>query len=118
VVGKQIVELEAQLIAKGVDVHLEADAREWLARKGYDKQMGARPLARLIQDKIKKPLAEEILFGKLENGGEVKIFIKNDDVVFEFKSRPSSGSGDSGPKEKGEDRERESVTVHSGNHRA
>jgi ATP-dependent Clp protease ATP-binding subunit ClpA len=108
VVGKQIVELESQLLAKGVDVHLEPDAREWLARKGYDKQMGARPLARLIQDKIKKPLAEEILFGKLENGGDVKIFIRNDDIVFEFKAR----------KEKAEDREHESVTVHSGNHRA
>ncbi len=108
VVGKQIVELEAQLLAKGVDVHLEADAREWLARKGYDKQMGARPLARLIQDKIKKPLAEEILFGKLENGGDVKIFIRNDEIVFEFKAR----------KEKVGDREREPVTVPSGNHRA
>jgi ATP-dependent Clp protease ATP-binding subunit ClpA len=92
-----------------VDVHLEADAREWLARKGYDKQMGARPLARLIQDKIKKPLAEEILFGKLENGGDVKIFVRNDDIAFEFKARKVS--------EKAEDRERESVTVHSGNHR-
>lgn len=113
VVGKQIVELESQLLAKGVDVHLEADAREWLARKGYDKQMGARPLARLIQDKIKKPLAEEILFGKLENGGDVKIFVRNDDIAFEFKPRPDSGS-----KEKAEGRERESVTVPSGNHRA
>lgn len=106
VVGKQIVELESQLLAKGVDVHLEADAREWLARKGYDRQMGARPLARLIQDRIKKPLAEEILFGKLENGGEVRIFIRNDEVVFEFKAR-----------QKAEDRERESVTVPSGSHR-
>jgi ATP-dependent Clp protease ATP-binding subunit ClpA len=112
VVGKQIVELESQLLAKGVDVHLEADAREWLARKGYDKQMGARPLARLIQDKIKKPLAEEILFGKLENGGDVTIVIKNDDIAFEIKSKPASTN------EKGEGRERESVTVHSGNHRA
>ncbi|MFL5812090.1 MAG: AAA family ATPase [Bdellovibrionia bacterium] len=112
VVGKQIVELESQLLAKGVDVHLEADAREWLARKGYDKQMGARPLARLIQDKIKKPLAEEILFGKLENGGDVTIVIKNDDVAFEIKSKAPSVN------EKGEGRERESVTVHSGNHRA
>jgi ATP-dependent Clp protease ATP-binding subunit ClpA len=112
VVGKQIVELESQLLAKGVDVHLEPDAREWLARKGYDKQMGARPLARLIQDKIKKPLAEEILFGKLENGGDVTIIIKNDDIAFEIKSKPAPAN------EKGEGRERESVTVHSGNHRA
>jgi ATP-dependent Clp protease ATP-binding subunit ClpA len=121
VVGKQIVELESQLLAKGVDVHLEADAREWLARKGYDKQMGARPLARLIQDKIKKPLAEEILFGKLENGGDVTITIKNDDIAFEIKSKPPSApssSNEKGANEKGEGRERESVTVHSGNHRA
>jgi ATP-dependent Clp protease ATP-binding subunit ClpA len=73
VVGKQLLELESQLLAKGVEVDVTPEAREWLAQKGYDRAMGARPLARLIQDKIKKPLSEEILFGKLEKGGKVVV---------------------------------------------
>jgi ATP-dependent Clp protease ATP-binding subunit ClpA len=84
VVGKQLVELESQLLAKHVELEVAADAREWLAHKGYDRRMGARPMARLIQDKIKKPLAEEILFGKLEQGGEVRVFVRNGDIVFDI----------------------------------
>jgi ATP-dependent Clp protease ATP-binding subunit ClpA len=87
VVNKQVLELESQLMAKGVDVDVTSEAREWLAKRGYDRLMGARPLNRVMQDQIKKPLAEEILFGKLENGGEVKITIKNDELVFETKSK-------------------------------
>jgi ATP-dependent Clp protease ATP-binding subunit ClpA len=90
VVNKQVLELEAQLMAKGVDVDVTTEAREWLAKRGYDRLMGARPLNRVMQDQIKKPLAEEILFGKLENGGEVKITIKNDELVFETKSQSGS----------------------------
>src|SRR5205814_2206295 len=84
VVGKQLLELESQLLAKGVEVECGSDVREWLAHKGYDRRMGARPLARLIQDKLKKPLAEEILFGRLEGGGGVVIHMKGDEPAFEF----------------------------------
>ena len=66
---------------KGVTVELTEGARSWLARKGYDRQFGARPMGRLIQSKIREPLAGEILFGKLENGGTVRIEEHNDELV-------------------------------------
>jgi ATP-dependent Clp protease ATP-binding subunit ClpA len=69
VVDKMLVEVEAQLEQKGVQLHVDDAAREWLARKGYDPKMGARPMARVIQESIKRPLAEELLFGALSNGG-------------------------------------------------
>jgi ATP-dependent Clp protease ATP-binding subunit ClpA len=69
VVDKMLVEVEAQLEQKGVQLHVDDAAREWLARKGYDPKMGARPMARVIQESIKRPLAEELLFGRLSNGG-------------------------------------------------
>jgi ATP-dependent Clp protease ATP-binding subunit ClpA len=84
VVGKQIMELESQLLAKGVEIELDSEVREWLAQKGYDRRMGARPMNRLIQDRIKKPLAEEILYGKLENGGRVRVKLKNGEPAFDF----------------------------------
>lgn len=86
VVGKQLMELESQLLAKHVEIDISSEVREWLARKGYDRAMGARPMGRLIQDKIRKPLSEEILFGKLENGGHVWISLKDDELDFEFES--------------------------------
>jgi ATP-dependent Clp protease ATP-binding subunit ClpA len=86
VVSKQLMELESQLLGKKVDVELTSDVRDWLAKKGYDRLMGARPLGRLIQDKIKKPLSEEILFGKLENGGKVKVSLKGEELAFDFTS--------------------------------
>lgn len=104
VVGKQIVELEAQLLAKQVEIQFEPEAREWLCKKGYDKKMGARPLARLIQDKIKKTLAEEILFGSLQNGGEVLVRVKDDELTFDYKKIKEKVS------EKASGREPESVT--------
>ncbi len=108
VVGKQLMELESQLLAKQVEVDIESDVRDWLARKGYDRAMGARPMNRLIQDRIKKPLAEEILFGKLEHGGKVRVYLKGDKVGdelgFEFKGNPA-------PPQKDEDAERESDSV-------
>ncbi|MFT4818379.1 MAG: ATP-dependent Clp protease ATP-binding subunit ClpA, partial [Marinobacter psychrophilus] len=62
----------------------------WLADKGYDVSMGARPMSRLIQDKIKRPLAEQILFGRLaEKGGEVFVRLENDELVFEYESEPA-----------------------------
>ena len=79
VVDKLIVELEAQLDKNGVTIELEPAARKWIAEKGYDKLMGARPMARIIQEHIKRPLAEELLFGKLKDGGHVRIDLGGDD---------------------------------------
>ncbi|MBS4052509.1 MAG: ATP-dependent Clp protease ATP-binding subunit ClpA [Methylomonas sp.] len=82
VVDKFIFELEAVLADKNVTLTLETDARIWLAERGYDEKMGARPMARLIQEKVKKPLAEDLLFGRLVNGGHVRIFVENDQLAF------------------------------------
>lgn len=82
VVDKFIMELEEQLATKGVSISVEPKAREWLIEHGYDKKLGARPMARLIQDNIKKPLAEELLFGKLSNGGHVTLNVKDDKLDF------------------------------------
>jgi ATP-dependent Clp protease ATP-binding subunit ClpA len=95
VVGKQLMELENQLLTKKVEVEVSAEVREWLAQKGYDRLMGARPMARLIQDQIKKPLANEILFGKLENGGKVKVVMKDGAPAFEFAGSRSKKGGSS-----------------------
>jgi ATP-dependent Clp protease ATP-binding subunit ClpA len=73
VVDKLIVELEAQLEKNEVTIELEPAARDWIAAKGYDKAMGARPMARVIQEHIKRPLAEELLFGRLKDGGHVRV---------------------------------------------
>ena len=81
VVDKFIMQLEAQLSDKGVSIMLSDEARNWLAKKGYDKIFGARPLNRLIQEKIKKPLAEELLIGKLVKGGNVFVENKNDELI-------------------------------------
>lgn len=90
VVDKFLTELQAQLDEKRVVLHVDDKAKHWLAEHGYDQTMGARPMARLIQEKIKKPMAEEILFGRLsENGGEVRITLKGDELVFEFESEPA-----------------------------
>ncbi|AWL12088.1 ATP-dependent Clp protease ATP-binding subunit [Saliniradius amylolyticus] len=93
VVDKFIVELQAQLDAKGVSLEVTADARAWLADKGYDKAMGARPMARLIQDKVKKELANELLFGRLTDGGNVRIDLGEDDELsfdYERESDPEA----------------------------
>ncbi|MEW7984878.1 MAG: ATP-dependent Clp protease ATP-binding subunit ClpA [Candidatus Thiodiazotropha sp.] len=84
VVDKFIFELEGQLQEKHVNLVVEAEARVWLAEHGYDPKMGARPMARLIQDEIKKPLAEELLFGKLAGGGVVKVDVANDKLQFDI----------------------------------
>jgi len=85
IVGKQLVELESQLLARDVEIEVDADVRSYLAEKGYDRQLGARPMQRLIQDEIKKPLSESILFGELEFGGTVHVFIKDGKPAFEIK---------------------------------
>ena len=77
VVDKFLIELESQLEAKKVSMTVTDTARRWLAEKGYDPKMGARPMARVIQDEIKQVLANELLFGDLTNGGRVKIDIKD-----------------------------------------
>jgi ATP-dependent Clp protease ATP-binding subunit ClpA len=82
VVNKFINELEAQLELRQVILEVDEEARIWLAKNGYDRKMGARPMARLIQEQIKKPLAEELLFGKLSNGGHVKVTIEKDKIKF------------------------------------
>jgi ATP-dependent Clp protease ATP-binding subunit ClpA len=76
VVQKFVLQLEAQLAERGVTFDLSEDAIKWLADRGYDERMGARPLARVIQEHIKKPLAEEVLFGKLRKGGTVKVTVE------------------------------------------
>jgi ATP-dependent Clp protease ATP-binding subunit ClpA len=87
VVEKFVLQLEAQLSERQVNIELSTEAADWLAAKGYDTQMGARPLARLIQEKVKKPLAEEVLFGKLTKGGTVRILLKDDALTFQYLSR-------------------------------
>jgi len=81
VVDKFLVDLETQLDSKNVTLDVDDSAREWLAVHGHDQLMGARPMARLIQDKIRRPLAEELLFGKLENGGSVHVTTKDDELI-------------------------------------
>jgi ATP-dependent Clp protease ATP-binding subunit ClpA len=84
VVDKFIFELEQQLADKKVSLSVDDGARSWLAEKGYDPQMGARPMVRVIQNHIKKALANELLFGKLANGGSVRIGVEKDNLTFEF----------------------------------
>src|SRR5690606_5132711 len=78
VVDKLILELEAQLDRNNVTIELEPAARAWIAERGYDEKMGARPMARVIQEHIKRPLAEELLFGKLMEGGHVRVDVAAD----------------------------------------
>jgi ATP-dependent Clp protease ATP-binding subunit ClpA len=77
VVEKFVLQLEAQLMDRNVQIELTPEAAEWLADKGYDDKMGARPLGRVIQENIKKPLAEELLFGKLAKGGLVRVTVRD-----------------------------------------
>jgi len=88
VVDKFIVELQAQLDAKGVSLEVSDEARDWLAVKGYDKAMGARPMARTVQESLKKPLANELLFGSLVDGGSVSVALdkENNQLTYHFLS--------------------------------
>lgn len=99
VVDKFIIELELQLAEQNVHIKLDDDTRQWLSEKGYDRLFGARPMSRLIQDKIKRPLAEELLFGKLAQGGEVSVHIKDGKPDFEIS--PAAPDGAKGKKPKG-----------------
>jgi ATP-dependent Clp protease ATP-binding subunit ClpA len=105
VVEKFIFQLEAQLADRNVVIELAPEAMDWLADHGYDELYGARPLARVIQEHIKKPLAEELLFGKLEGGGTVRVVVRETDGqkslafdIIESKApvKPEDGEGDDG----------------------
>ena len=111
VVDKFVMQLEAQLSDRAVSIELDDKSRAWLVEKGYDKHFGARPLGRVIQDNIKTPLADELLFGKLMRGGLVKITVEDDKLAFDIrpdtskKKKPSkgkSGGGKSGGGKKDE----------------
>lgn len=90
VVEKFVLQLEAQLMDRNVTIELSPEAAVWLGDAGYDDRMGARPLGRVIQEHIKKPLAEELLFGALAKGGNVKVSVKDNkiDLQIEAPSAP------------------------------
>ena len=88
VVDKFLIELEAQLHEKNVTLSATPDAREWLAQHGFDPLMGARPMARIIQEKIKRRLADELLFGKLVGGGRVNVDVKDGELVIDVQPEP------------------------------
>jgi ATP-dependent Clp protease ATP-binding subunit ClpA len=108
VVDKFILQLEEQLADRNVTIELNADARLWLAAKGYDPLFGARPLGRVIQEHIKKPLAEELLFGQLAKGGIVSVSVDKeaDNLAFAFRQRPATT-----PDERQEDEPKEEELV-------
>jgi ATP-dependent Clp protease ATP-binding subunit ClpA len=81
VVDKQVAELQALMADKGVTIALDAEARAWLGRKGFDRAFGARPMARLIEQRIKKPLSELMLFGALADGGRARVVVRDDAPV-------------------------------------
>jgi len=83
VVDKFLIELESQLHEKNVTLSVTPDARDWLAKHGFDPQMGARPMARVIQEQIKRPLADALLFGDLVDGGRVSVDVQDDALVVE-----------------------------------
>ena len=87
IVDKFIIEIEAQLEDKGVSLSINKEAKELLAEEGYDEVYGARELGRVIQEKVKKPMAEELIFGKLSKGGHVEITCKDKKISFEFSNK-------------------------------
>ncbi len=97
VVEKFILELELQLAERHVTITIEEAAKRWLAERGYDRHYGARPLARLIQEKIKKPLADELLFGRLKDGGQVVIRLEDGQIVFDIVGAKESKQGNGKP---------------------
>jgi ATP-dependent Clp protease ATP-binding subunit ClpA len=94
IVDKFIIELDQQLSERGVRVEISPMAREWLAKRGYDEKLGARPLSRIIQESIKQPLANEILFGALEKGGTAMTDVEDDKLVFTFETNAPDDDDD------------------------
>ena len=86
IVDKLLMQLEVTLEAKNVRLEVTEDGRDWLAREGYDAALGARPMARLLQEKIKRPLADELLFGKLAKGGNVRISADDSGLTIDIKA--------------------------------
>ncbi len=111
VVEKFVMQLEAQLADRNVTIELSSAAKEWLAERGYDRLYGARPLGRVIQEYIKKPLAEELLFGRLVKGGAVKVALKEDKLDFEYTEAvpPATSKAEGDGDEGGIEREPEAV---------
>jgi len=99
VVNKFIFRLESQLADRNVTIQLDDAARQWLTGRGYDRANGARPMARLISDKIKKPLADEVLFGKLSKGGTVKVSVEEGELSFSYSKVMGSGRATSDAEE-------------------
>jgi ATP-dependent Clp protease ATP-binding subunit ClpA len=92
-----VLELEAQLADRNVTIELSEAARTWLAKKGYSPDYGARPLARIIQEHVKKPLAEELLFGKLSKGGVVRVDVSDENtLIFTYPEDDASGAASGG----------------------
>ncbi|WP_158805892.1 MULTISPECIES: ATP-dependent Clp protease ATP-binding subunit ClpA [unclassified Acidisoma] len=111
VVEKFVMQLEAQLADRNVTIELSSAAKEWLSERGYDRLYGARPLARVIQEYVKKPLAEELLFGRLVKGGAVKVGMKDGALDFEVTeaAAPAAVSRPGGGDESGTEKEPEEV---------
>jgi ATP-dependent Clp protease ATP-binding subunit ClpA len=117
VVEKFVLQLEAQLAERQVNIELSEEARDWLARTGYDSHMGARPLARIIQEHVKRPLADEVLFGRLSNGGTVRVVLETEDgkekLGFKYLSREEEKASKP-PKPPGSAKPRKPSPPHSG----
>jgi len=105
VVHKFVLQLEAQLADRHVTIELSDDAADWLAKNGFDELYGARPLARVIQEHIKKPLADDILFGKLIRGGHVKVVLRDGKIAFDIES--AKGGGEAAARDRDLAQERE-----------
>ena len=88
-VDKLVLEVESQLEQRGVTIALDDAARRWIALRGYDPKMGARPMARTIQEFIKRPLAEELLFGRLASGGHVRVSVADDGAELKLTFEPA-----------------------------
>ena len=99
VVDKFVIQLEEQLADRQVQIRLTDGVRDWLARKGYDPSFGARPLGRVIQEHIKKPMADELIFGKLSGGGMVEVRLEGDALVFDYKPSDKSSKSEDKPDE-------------------
>jgi ATP-dependent Clp protease ATP-binding subunit ClpA len=110
VVEKFVMQLEAQLADRNVTIELSSAAKEWLAERGFDRLYGARPLARVIQEHIKKPLAEELLFGKLAKGGAVKVSMREGKLDFEYTEATTTSVPKPDGDEGGSEKESEEVT--------
>ena len=87
-VDSEVTKTETGLSDRGITLNVTAEARQWLAQRGYDPLMGARPFSRLFEDRVKRPMSREILFGGLANGGTVTVQVLNDEIVVESVANP------------------------------